>query len=297
MQPYDIFMVTVLALAVVWGAWKGLAWQIASIASIFASYFVAISFRAPLARSIGLEPPLNMVAAMLILYLVSSLIIWVAFNMIRDFIEKLRLKEFDRQIGAVFGLAKGIVICVLITLFTVGLSNAATRDAVFRSQSGKYIAILLDKAAPLLPDEVRRLFYDSMQRLEDGVGHDRDYDLGADEQSDYDQTDNDRNEYADDPDSQDADRRPNGNWFTRGNRRSDQRDEWSNDDRGGDRGSDFGGSTRVRRDRFPSENETDSTDEWNNRGGESTVEDLVEEGSKILDGVRRVGQRFTRGQE
>ena len=34
MQAYDIFMLIVLALAIVWGAWKGLAWQIASIASI-----------------------------------------------------------------------------------------------------------------------------------------------------------------------------------------------------------------------------------------------------------------------
>ena len=30
MQAYDLLMLIVLALAIVWGAWKGLAWQIAS---------------------------------------------------------------------------------------------------------------------------------------------------------------------------------------------------------------------------------------------------------------------------
>ena len=44
MQPYDIVMLIVLALAIVWGAWKGLAWQIASLASIVLSYMVALNF-------------------------------------------------------------------------------------------------------------------------------------------------------------------------------------------------------------------------------------------------------------
>src|SRR5262245_13667643 len=59
MQAYDILMLIVLALAIVWGAWKGLAWQIASIASIGLSYFVALHFRLPLARVINASPPWN----------------------------------------------------------------------------------------------------------------------------------------------------------------------------------------------------------------------------------------------
>src|SRR5262245_36460026 len=47
MQAYDVLMLIVLGLAIVWGAWKGLAWQIASIASIGVSYFVALHFRQP----------------------------------------------------------------------------------------------------------------------------------------------------------------------------------------------------------------------------------------------------------
>src|SRR6266516_2813605 len=53
MKPYDILMLIVLALTIVWGAWKGLAWQIASIASIGLSYRVALHFRLPLARIIN----------------------------------------------------------------------------------------------------------------------------------------------------------------------------------------------------------------------------------------------------
>ena len=41
MELYDIFMIVVLVAATVFGAWKGMAWQLASLASMFVSYFAA----------------------------------------------------------------------------------------------------------------------------------------------------------------------------------------------------------------------------------------------------------------
>ena len=81
MQAYDIFMLIVLGVAVVWGAWKGLAWQIASLASIALSYFVALNFRQPLAGVINASPPWNVFLAMLILFLGTGLVVWVGFNL------------------------------------------------------------------------------------------------------------------------------------------------------------------------------------------------------------------------
>ena len=121
MQPYDIFMLIVLALAIVWGAWKGLAWQIASIASIALSYLVALNFRQPLAGIINASPPWNIFSAMLILFLATGLVVWIGFNLVSELIERVKLKEFDRQLGAIFGAAKGVILCVLITLFAVAL--------------------------------------------------------------------------------------------------------------------------------------------------------------------------------
>ena len=44
MQPYDIVMIVVLAGATLFGFWKGMAWQIASLASLVLSTFVAWHF-------------------------------------------------------------------------------------------------------------------------------------------------------------------------------------------------------------------------------------------------------------
>ena len=51
MMVYDIIMLVVLGAAIAWGIYKGLAWQIASFASIIASYFVAYQFRGVLAAN------------------------------------------------------------------------------------------------------------------------------------------------------------------------------------------------------------------------------------------------------
>ena len=77
MQTYDIIMLVVLAAAAIFGAIKGLAWQIASMSSVFVSYFVAVNFREPVSRMISAGRPWNMFLAMLILFVGTALAIWI----------------------------------------------------------------------------------------------------------------------------------------------------------------------------------------------------------------------------
>lgn len=171
MQAYDVFMLTVLGAAIAWGAWKGLVWQIASIASIVLSYFVAVNFRGPVSQLFHYDPPeWNNFLAMLVLYLGTSLVVWVAFNVVRDALEKVQLKEFDRQIGGLVGGVKGILICTMVTMFTVGLGTESQRQAVVTSRSGYYIARLLENVSPLLPAEYQQQLGRTIAHLEQRHG-------------------------------------------------------------------------------------------------------------------------------
>lgn len=173
LQGYDLFMLIVLAAAIAWGAWKGFAWQMASLASVVLSYLVALNFRQPVAailsRSIEIKPPLDIFLAMLILFLGTSLVVWVVFNLVSEGIDKFKLKEFDHQVGAIFGLAKGILLCVIISLFVVTLASEEQRQAVFQSRSGYYIARLLDKADAVMPGELHQVIDPFVKKLEEGV--------------------------------------------------------------------------------------------------------------------------------
>ena len=87
-----------------------MAWQVASLGAIFASYVVAYRYRDVVAAWIPVAAPWRVFLAMLVLYVGTSLAIWVGFRVVKRLINRMKLKEFDRQIGALLGLAKGVVL-------------------------------------------------------------------------------------------------------------------------------------------------------------------------------------------
>jgi membrane protein required for colicin V production len=157
MQTYDLVMLAVLGAATIFGFWKGLAWQVASLASLIVSYFVALRFADRLAPMVSQHAPWNKFIAMLIIYAGASLAIWMAFRVVAGFIDQVKLKEFDRQMGALVGFAKGVLFCIAITFFAVTLLGQERRDQIIASRSGQYIVQFLDKADSVAPPEVKEV--------------------------------------------------------------------------------------------------------------------------------------------
>lgn len=168
MQPYDIAMLAVLLIATLLGAWKGMAWQIASLASLLVSYFMSIRFSGVLAPMFGDKEPMNRFIAMLVIYLGTSMVIWLLFRIVAGMIDRVKLKEFDRQVGGLIGATKGVLLCVVITFFAVTLS-ADSRQMVLDSRSGHYISVLIDRARPVMPDDLRQVLEPYLKRLDDGL--------------------------------------------------------------------------------------------------------------------------------
>lgn len=171
MQPYDLFMIVVLVGATLFGAMKGMAWQMASLGSIVLSYLVALSFSEPLAPMFHAQAPWNRFMAMAVLYVLTSFAVWFVFRIVAGAIDRIKLKDFDRQVGAVFGAGKGVLLCVAITFFAVTLSVSA-RNSVLKSRSGVYIAHLLNKADAVMPKELHDVLDPYMDRLERGLNPD-----------------------------------------------------------------------------------------------------------------------------
>lgn len=170
MEVYDIVMIVVLVGATLFGAWKGLAWQVASLGAIVLSSVVALKFHEPLAKQLPAQPPWDVPLASLILYVGTSLGIWIAFRFVSTFIDRLKLKEFDRQIGAIFGFVKGGLLCVIITVFAVMLVGDTQRKAIVGSYSGYYVARVLDKAHQYLPDRYHEAVDPYLHSLDERLG-------------------------------------------------------------------------------------------------------------------------------
>ncbi len=66
-HAYDLAMLGVILIATILGAWKGMAWQLAALASIVVSYVVALRASEPLAIHFGDEAPWNRCLAMMVI--------------------------------------------------------------------------------------------------------------------------------------------------------------------------------------------------------------------------------------
>lgn len=166
MQTYDLCMIAVLVGATIFGFWKGMAWQIASLASLVVSYFAALRFSTQLAPMFGDHAPFNRFVAMLVIYIGTSLVIWTLFRLIAGVIDKVKLETFDRQLGAVFGFSKGVLLCIVITFFAVAALPPAQGEAIVASQSGRYIVALLDKSHSVFPPEIHEVIDPYVQKIE-----------------------------------------------------------------------------------------------------------------------------------
>jgi len=167
MQIYDVLMLLVLLAATLFGLWKGLAWQIASIASLVVSYFVALRFSMRMAPTFGDSAPFNRFVAMLVIYIATALVIWTLFRIVSGVIDRVKLESFDHQMGALVGLAKGVLFCVAITFFAVTLLPQAQKESILASRSGRYIVVLLDKAHTVVPPEIHAVIGPYLHTIEE----------------------------------------------------------------------------------------------------------------------------------
>ncbi len=172
MQAYDIIMLVVLGAATLFGMIKGFAWQVASLASIVMSYVVAYKFRDVLAAKIQAEAPWNLFLAMLLLYAGTSFVIWFGFRMVSTSIDRVRLRDFDRQMGALFGLGKGLIYCLLITMFAITLLGARQQQAIVESRSGRFISSMLAGAnGIMLPKEIEAIVRPHLDRVKERLAN------------------------------------------------------------------------------------------------------------------------------
>jgi membrane protein required for colicin V production len=99
----------------------------------------------------------NVFSSMLVLFMGTSGGVWTSYHFVSDIISKVKLKEFDHQVGALFGLLKGVLVCVLVTLFSVTLLGERTRQGICNSRSGYYIANLLARSEAFMPPEIQQV--------------------------------------------------------------------------------------------------------------------------------------------
>ena len=154
LTTYDAAMAGIIVAGMIWGAWKGVTWQLASIASLVLGYLVAHPLSAQLAPHFPGDPVIQRALAMMAVYAgVSAGVFLVAWGF-RATLRAMKFEAFDRHLGMLLGGMEGALVGLLATFFVVSLAPS-TREPIFTSPSGQIVGSLMNSVGPVLPSEAR----------------------------------------------------------------------------------------------------------------------------------------------
>jgi hypothetical protein len=118
-----------------------------------------------IAPMIKLEAPLNRWVAMLGIYLVFAFGTFAIARGFREALEKAKFVEFDRHLGALFGLFKGVLIALVITFFCVAMSKQA-REIILKTHTGYAAAHIMNAIDPVMPKELHAILEPYIHQLD-----------------------------------------------------------------------------------------------------------------------------------
>lgn len=147
---YDLLVVGIVIFFVLFGLWKGLAFQLAGILSLILGFVVAIPCSAPIAPFFGSTLPLNRFVAAGVLYALVSLGLFLAAFYYREFISKWKLENWDRHLGGMFGALKGFLFAFALTFFAI-TCFPSLRHPILSRPTGKLMAYTMHAFHPLWP--------------------------------------------------------------------------------------------------------------------------------------------------
>ncbi len=165
---YDAAMAGVVVAGMIWGAWRGVTWQLASIASLVLGYMVAHPLSTQLAPNFPGDPVVQRALAMLAVYAGVSAGVFLAAWAVRATLRAMKFEAFDRHLGMLLGGMEGALLGVVVTFFVVSLSPS-TREPIFSSPSGKLVGGLMNSVGPVLPSEARSALAPFIAEAKDAI--------------------------------------------------------------------------------------------------------------------------------
>ncbi len=141
-QIVDLIVLAVLLYCAVKGASRGLLSQLAWVVALLLCFKFSGTLAPAIEPMIGVEPPLQQWIAMLAVYVGLCGVSFVAAGMLGNWMEKAKIKDFDRHLGGLLGLVKGVIICMTIMYFVITRSSDMSQ-VVSKTYSGYAAAVIL----------------------------------------------------------------------------------------------------------------------------------------------------------
>ncbi len=158
MSWLDWALLAVLLLSAVVGLWRGLVYEVLSVAVWVVAFVLAQRYGAPVGVWLpveGFSEPLRVAMGFAVVFLASAFIGGLLSWLVKKLVESVGLRPVDRVLGGAFGLLRGAVILLGLTM-VVQMTPLHTHERWRQSPVAGVLSDTLHALQPLLPEALAR---------------------------------------------------------------------------------------------------------------------------------------------
>ena len=158
MSWLDWALLAVLLLSALLGLWRGLVYEVLSVAVWVVAFVLAQAYAAPVGAWLpvdGFSAPLQLAAGFAAVFLASAFVGGLLAWLVKKLVESVGLRPVDRVLGGAFGLARGLVILLGLAV-VVSMTPLQTQERWRESPVAGILSRTLHAIKPLLPEAVAR---------------------------------------------------------------------------------------------------------------------------------------------
>jgi membrane protein required for colicin V production len=150
----DWILLAILLASLVMGAWRGLVYEVMSVIGWLAAFVLAQWFAADVAARLPMQSAgdsLRYAAGFVLVFIASVFVAGLISALLRKVITVIGLRPVDRLLGAGFGVFRGVILLLALTV-VLQLTSMTQNDWWQQSKGGPVLTALLKGLKPILPE-------------------------------------------------------------------------------------------------------------------------------------------------
>ena len=149
----DWFLLGILLISLLLGAWRGLVYEVISVLGWIAAFVLAQWFAPEVAERLpmqGSSQAFRYAAAFVLIFVLSVFASGLLSALVRKVISAVGLRPVDRILGAVFGLFRGLILLLALTV-VIHMTSMSQSDWWQESRGCPLLSTLIKGLKPMLP--------------------------------------------------------------------------------------------------------------------------------------------------
>ncbi|MDZ4187216.1 MAG: CvpA family protein [Hydrogenophaga sp.] len=156
MMWIDWVLLAVLFLSALLGLWRGLVYEVISVAGWVLAFVLAQAYARDATAWLpldGFSAPLQLAAGFAVVFLAAAFAGGLVAWLVKKLVESVGLRPVDRVLGGVFGLVRGVVILLGVAV-VVSMTPLHQQGSWQASHGAGALSATLHQVKPLLPESV-----------------------------------------------------------------------------------------------------------------------------------------------